>query len=104
MLTNEIAHELMHQNGNRPQDMAILELEAESVAYVIARHFGMDGLECPNYVSLHCADAKMILAHLERIRNTSAEIISGVERVASLVRSNKLTYTKNNTTKNRVVL
>ena len=36
MLTNEITHEPMHQNGNRPQDKAILELEAESVAYVIA--------------------------------------------------------------------
>ena len=78
-LIHEIAHELMHQDNDRPQDKAVLELEAESVAYVVAKHFGMDGLASPNYVALQGTDAEMILAHLERIRKTAREIITNID-------------------------
>ena len=78
-LIHEIAHELMHRDDNRPNYRTLLELEAESVAYVVAKHFGMDGLASPNYVALYRADAEMILAHLERIRNISMDIIKVVE-------------------------
>ena len=78
-LIHELAHELMHQGGDRPVDKTIRELEAESVAYVVARHFGMQDLASPNYVALHGADAKLILVHLERIRNTASRIIAAVQ-------------------------
>ena len=77
-LIHEIAHELMHQDESRLQDKTILELEAESVAYVVAKHFGIDGLASPNYVALHGADAEMILEHLERIRGVATRIIHGI--------------------------
>ena len=77
-LIHEIAHELMHQDENRPHNKTILELEAESVAYVVAKHFGMDGLASPNYVALNGADAEMIITHLERIRNTASHIICAI--------------------------
>ena len=78
-LIHEIAHELMHQDDNRPLDKAILELEAESVAYIVARHCGMDGLASPNYVALHGADAELILAHLERICKIASIIIREID-------------------------
>ena len=76
---HEIAHELLHQNDDRPHDKTIVELEAESVAYVVAKHFGIDGLASPSYIALHGADAEMILAHLERIRVTAKEIITNID-------------------------
>ena len=48
-LLHETSHELMHQDDDRPKDKAILELEAESVAYVVGRHFSLEGLSSPNY-------------------------------------------------------
>jgi hypothetical protein len=54
-------------------------LEAESVAYVVARYFGLNGLSSPNYNALNGATADLILEHMERIRNTAAEIIKAIE-------------------------
>lgn len=56
-LIHEIAHELLHKGENIVRNKTILELEAESVAYVVARHFGLGGLASPNYIALHRADA-----------------------------------------------
>jgi len=65
----------MHQGNDRPVNQTILELEAESVAYVVAGHFGLCGIASPNYVALHGADAHMIMSHFDRIRNTAVETI-----------------------------
>lgn len=78
-LIHEIAHELMHRGEYRYSDTRLVELEAEAVAYVVGKHFNMEGLKCPNYIALHGADAEMILAHMERIRKTAAEIIEAME-------------------------
>jgi antirestriction protein ArdC len=82
-LIHEAAHELLHHNTERTlTNNTIRELEAESVAYVVGKHFGLDGLSSPNYNALHGATADMILEHLDRIRTTSAEIIQTLEREA----------------------
>jgi hypothetical protein len=77
-LIHEIAHELLHQVKDAPTESTIRELEAESVAYVVAKHFGLDGLSSPNYILLHKATAELILEHLERIRKSATEIINGI--------------------------
>ena len=78
-LVHEIAHEILHHVENAPTDKRIQELEAEAVAYVVGKHFGLEGLSSPNYVALHGADAEMIMGHMERIRSTSTEIIRAIE-------------------------
>jgi hypothetical protein len=78
-LIHEIAHELFHHVKNVLTDHTYRELEAESVAYVVAKHFGLNGLSSPNYNALHGATADLILEHLERIRNTAEEIIKAIE-------------------------
>ena len=78
-LIHEIAHELLHHVKNVLTDRTTRELEAESVAYVVARHFGIKGISSPNYNALHGSTAEMIMDHLERIRNTAAELIQSLE-------------------------
>jgi len=79
-LIHEIAHELLHQGTDRPNSTRIRELEAESVAFVVARHFDLNNTwSSPNYVALHGANSKAILEHLERIRKTAEEIITALE-------------------------
>ena len=43
---------------------SIREFEAESVAYIVGKHFGLNGLSSPNYVALHGANAELIMEHL----------------------------------------
>jgi len=70
---------LLHQGENAHKERVIRDLEAQSTAYVDSGHLGLDGLASPNYVSLHRANAEMILEHLERIRIIAVEIISSLE-------------------------
>ena len=76
---HEIAHSMMHFNNDRSNDPTIRELEAESVAYVVGKHFGLDELSSPNYICLHGATSELIIAHIERIWKTAAEIINSLE-------------------------
>lgn len=78
-LIHEIAHEILHHKQGELTSQSIRELEAESVAYVVGKHFGLDGLSSPNYVALYDVTADMILGHMERIRNTATEVICAIE-------------------------
>jgi hypothetical protein len=78
-LVHEIVHEILHHDNDRPENPTIRELEAESIAYVVSKHFGLDGLSSPNYNALHGATSEMIMQHLECIRSTAAKIITAIE-------------------------
>ena len=75
-LIHELAHELLHRREDAPNEKALRELEAEAVAYVVGKHFGLEGMTSPNYLALHKVDAHMLMAHLERVRDTSLELIN----------------------------
>jgi hypothetical protein len=55
-------------------------MEVEVVAFVVARHFGLDGVDSPNYIALHGSDSGAILEHLECVRSTVFEISETVEQ------------------------
>jgi len=78
-LVHEIAHELLHRGKTNLQSKAIKELEAESVAYVVCKHFGIKGLNSSNYLALFEVSIEDILVHLERIRNTANKIITHID-------------------------
>ncbi len=78
-IIHEIAHEMLHHVKDVLLDSTIRELEAEGVAYVVGKYFGLNGLSSPNYVALHGATAELIMKHMERIRNISAVIIGCLE-------------------------
>ena len=77
-LVHEIAHELLHQRKANLQSRSIKELEAESVAYVVCKYFGLEVLNSPNYLSLYEVSTNDMLVHFERIRNTANEIIANL--------------------------
>ncbi len=77
-LVHEIAHELLHQGKANLQSRAIKELEAESVAYVVCKHFGLGGLNSSNYLAFYEVSTDDVLVHMERIRNTANEIITTI--------------------------
>ena len=79
-LIHEVSHEILHRSGDIPMDSKIRELEAESVAFCVARHFGLPSAGSPNYIALHGASADLIMKHLERIRKTASEIINALEK------------------------
>jgi hypothetical protein len=77
-LVHELAHEMLHHQDTRPVSKAIKELEAEAVAFVVARHFGLEVGTSPNYIALYQVDSKCIFEHLECIRSTATCIISSI--------------------------
>ena len=56
------------------------ELEAEAVAYVLCRHFGLDvELRASRYITTWGGDAKKLGASLTRISKAARELIEDVE-------------------------
>ena len=82
-LIHEIAHELMHQGDDRPEDPKVRETEAESVAYVVGRHFGLKGLASPNYLALHGSSSDILKASLGRIMKCSTEMIEATDVISA---------------------
>jgi hypothetical protein len=76
-LVHEIAHELLHQIPDkiRPSHQ-VMEVEAESIAYVVCSFFGLSDLASPNYLALWHAEPKTIKASLVIIQQTAAQIIN----------------------------
>lgn len=85
-LVHEIAHAKLHvpaapDGAERPSKTA-REVEAESVAYVVCRYFGIDTSDYSfAYVAGWSRDKDMAVlkTSLDRIRGTAAELIASVE-------------------------
>ncbi|MCZ6653908.1 MAG: ArdC-like ssDNA-binding domain-containing protein [Planctomycetota bacterium] len=84
-LAHELAHEAMHKQ-NRPDGLTrtVAELEAESVAYVVASHFGLDvEVRASRYIAQWNGDGKALRESLARIATTARDIIDDVDALAS---------------------
>ncbi len=84
-LAHELAHEALHKSKDAlatipERTRSIAELEAESVAYVVCTHSGLDvEVRASRYIALWDGDSKALRASLERIANTARNIIDDVE-------------------------
>jgi len=79
-LAHELAHEALHWEDKGPFTRSLAELEAESVAYVVCLHFGLNTeVRSSRYIALWDGDSKALRASLERIANTARDIIDDVE-------------------------
>jgi hypothetical protein len=77
-LIHELAHErALHHHAGLPR--RIVEVEAEAVAYIVARHYGIADLHSANYLALFDAGAGDIRARLATILRCAEEIILWVE-------------------------
>lgn len=80
-LAHELANEALHwEKGQRiTRDMA--ELEAESVAYVVCRHFGLDtSVRSSRYIALYRGDSERMAESMERIATTARAMIDDVQQ------------------------
>jgi len=76
-LIHEIAHELL-QHKSQKLSRQEREIQAEGVAYVVTKHFGMENKSfC--YLALYDADYKKIMENLKAIAEASKEIIKYLE-------------------------
>ena len=79
-LAHELAHEALHKTNRGALTRNMAELEAESVAYVVCTHFGLDvEVRSSRYIALWNGDSKALRASLERIATTARDIIDDVE-------------------------
>ena len=81
-LAHELAHETLHHDVKGPFTRSMAELEAESVAYVVCTHFGLDvEVRSSRYIALWDGDSKALRSSLERIAKTARALIDDVAAV-----------------------
>jgi hypothetical protein len=79
-LAHEYAHTLLHSGESDVPNQAAREVEAESVAYVVGRHFGLDMSGSSFYLASWSGDdTDEIEARLDRISATAKQIIAATE-------------------------
>lgn len=78
-MIHEIAHELMHRGDDCPRGQAIRELQAEATAFVVAKHFGIQGLNSSNYLALFNIDSTNICKNNVDIQKTASTIINFIK-------------------------
>jgi len=89
-LIHEFAHELMHwkktslfyQGDEVKFDSAIKELQAESVAYTVMKHYDLPVQHQPTYIALWKGNKEKILANIRVISEVSKFIIDAIDKVA----------------------
>jgi len=75
-LIHEITHELLHHQGEKLTEKR-REIQAESTAYVVCRHFGLE-TKSYNYLLLYDADYQSIMDNLKAVAEASREVIDFV--------------------------
>lgn len=87
-LAHELAHEAIHwdkkeQADRGPLTRSIAELEAEAVAYIVCKHFGLDAkLQSSRYIALWNGNTKALKSSLDLIAKTVRRIIDDVDSVS----------------------
>ena len=98
---HEVSHGLLHDREVMDaegvlKDQTTKEVEAESIAYIVCNHFGLDTSEYSfTYIASWCEsrDMKALKASMDTIRKTSAEIIGNIEeQMHELERENIMQY------------
>lgn len=81
VIVHEIAHAELHSDVDESIERSKREVEAESVAYIVGRHFGFDMSGSAFYLAAwKDDDADVIEQRLTRISNTAEHIIETLEQ------------------------
>jgi hypothetical protein len=96
-MIHEIAHELMHfkaksifyQDDEVRGSSALKELQAESVSYVVLKHYGLPVSHHTTYLALWKANKEKIQSNLEVISKVAQFIISKIDEEAARNTKNK---------------
>ena len=87
VLAHELAHEWMHDVEQRQSlPKTVRETEAEAVAYVVCRSFGLDcSTRSSDYIQMYRGDEATLIASLERIQRTAARMIHSLSEQSECV-------------------
>ena len=78
-LVHEYAHALLHFNVDDNSERSKREVEAEAVAYIVGRYYGLDTSGSAFYLAAwESDDPEIIRNRLDRISQTAAEIIDAL--------------------------
>ena len=78
VLSHELAHELLHDlQARRTLSTKVKELEADTTAYVVSRHFGLK-TQSSAYLALYQVEGVDVKESLARIVSTASKIICGI--------------------------
>jgi N-terminal domain of anti-restriction factor ArdC len=78
-LAHEVAHSLLHFTDRRGETTKrVRETEAEAVAFVICEAIGLKANNSVDYIHLYSGDKETLVASLECIQRTSAEILAAI--------------------------
>ncbi len=78
-LVHELAHGLLHADRLNLPEQAKREVEAEAVAYLVGRNFGLDVSNSAFYLAAwNGEDANAVLERLNRIRSVAQSILTSI--------------------------
>jgi hypothetical protein len=79
-LAHEVCHSLLHATQERRAETTktIRETEAEAVAFVICEAIGLKAQNSVDYIHLYSGNKETLVASLECIQRTSAEILAAI--------------------------
>jgi hypothetical protein len=94
-LVHEIAHELMHWKKSsiyyqENTSGELRELQAESVSYVVLKHYELPTEHHPTYLALWKANKDKIKANLKVISSVASFIISEIDRIEKRHQKNEV--------------
>lgn len=80
---HEIAHSILHVEENAENSRNVKELQAESVAYIVCQHYGIDTSDYSfGYVGTWMEEEEQLLENLKVIKDCSSYIIERIDEVA----------------------
>ncbi|RDZ43728.1 DUF955 domain-containing protein [Haloferax sp. Atlit-19N] len=78
-LVHEFAHGLLHADRTSLPERSLREVEAEAVAYLVGRQFGLDVSNSAFYLAAWAGeDAASVLERLNRIRSVTVSILGAI--------------------------
>lgn len=100
---HEITHEILHDRDTGKEkdhmpDMHTREVEAESVAYTVCQHFGIDSSDYSfGYIAGWSSGKNLeeLKASMNTIRKTASDIISSIEHHLNIAKENSLDISNN---------
>jgi hypothetical protein len=94
-LVHEIAHELMHWKKSsiyyqENTDAKLKELQAESVSYVVLKHYELPAEHHPTYLALWKANKDKIKENVKVITDVAKFIITEIDKIEKRNQKNKV--------------
>ncbi len=85
-LAHEWAHELLHQQGERPASRTMRETEAEAVAFIVTTAVGVTpSVAARDYTGLYDGSADTLRTSLGRIQRTARTILDAIQQLVTVV-------------------